>query len=199
MPKKRKIITLYIQLDGISPPIWRRIAVNGAVSLRMFHSIIQVAFGWANTHLHEFAIDETIYGMPSEDDDFARGIEDAKEVHDDRNITLQRVLSRAKTFNYLYDFGDRWTHIIHVEKIAFKPECLNEAIILDGQRAGPPEDFGGVMGYEEALAGIASRRRDTGVETYPETNAGRFDPESFDRRIANVALLRLVTDQWGER
>ena len=51
---------------------------------------------------------------------------------------------------YEYDFGDSWRHRIVLEKVVIdreggfaRPECV------DGERAAPPEDVGGVGGFEE--------------------------------------------------
>lgn len=51
---------------------------------------------------------------------------------------------------YIYDFGDDWTHKITLEEItdakALKASCI------DGKGACPPEDCGGVWGYEDLKA-----------------------------------------------
>ena len=36
--------------------IWRRILVHGGSSIAQLHDIIQIAFGWSDTHLHRFRI-----------------------------------------------------------------------------------------------------------------------------------------------
>jgi len=45
MAKNNSVITLRINIADITPPIWRRIAVDGDLSLRALHHIIQAAFG----------------------------------------------------------------------------------------------------------------------------------------------------------
>jgi len=50
--------------DGIKPPIWRRLLVDGASTLDHVHAVIQAAFGWWNYHLHEFEVDGRRYGVP---------------------------------------------------------------------------------------------------------------------------------------
>lgn len=66
--------------------------------------------------------------------------------------SLEKVAPEEKCkFVYEYDFGDCWEHAIVVEKILpfeagkVYPECIK------GKRACPPEDVGGVWGYEEFL------------------------------------------------
>ena len=48
---------------GFKPPVWRRIVVDGNITLRSLHHVFQAAFGWTDSHLHEFAIDNTSYRM----------------------------------------------------------------------------------------------------------------------------------------
>jgi hypothetical protein len=55
-------VTLHPQ--GVSPPIWRRLWVDGSVSLAKLHHFLQAAFGWHDAHLHEFKIGEVLYREP---------------------------------------------------------------------------------------------------------------------------------------
>ncbi len=45
---------LRVVLLGTEPPIWRRLQVPGHASLAWLHTILQVAMGWTNSHLHHF-------------------------------------------------------------------------------------------------------------------------------------------------
>ena len=63
MPKSFQRFTLNVELQNIDPPIWRRIEVEGTESRRKLHHILQAAFGWEDTHLHDFLIDGMTYAM----------------------------------------------------------------------------------------------------------------------------------------
>ena len=53
---------------------------------------------------------------------------------------------------YEYDFGDSWDHLITVERILpADPAVAPRAECLEGARACPPEDCGGVGGYADLL------------------------------------------------
>ena len=51
---------------------------------------------------------------------------------------------------YVYDSGDDWQHKIELEKIIDDYE-FGYPTILEGDGACPPEDVGGIPGYEEFL------------------------------------------------
>ena len=90
------------------------------------------------------------------------------------------------SFAYLYDFGDGWMHEVRYEK-QMPPEPGTEyPRCLDGARACPPEDVGGVWGYEEFLTAIADPNNDQHEELSewsPGFDAEKFDPEEASRRM----------------
>ena len=71
---------LKVTLQGIKPPIWRRLLVDGAASLDEVHDVIQAAFGWWNYHLYEFEVGRTRYAIPDPDWDFGPPARDAPRV-----------------------------------------------------------------------------------------------------------------------
>ncbi|MDB5794349.1 MAG: plasmid pRiA4b ORF-3-like family protein [Noviherbaspirillum sp.] len=199
MATQHKVIPLHITIDGIDPPIWRKVALDGDMTLRTLHHVIQAAFGWADAHLHEFVVEEQTYSM-LDNDNVLDMIEDPDQIPlDDRKAKLQRLVYPGQTFTYLYDFGDNWTHLIKVEKIETRMQKMGAAYIIDGGRAGPPEDVGGVHGYEDFLNAIKNRRRSQEARDYLQWVDGEFEPEAFDRRIANNALLRMAWNGWGKK
>ncbi|MGF6923398.1 plasmid pRiA4b ORF-3 family protein [Paraburkholderia sp. 40] len=119
------------------------------------------------------------------------------EMTDDRNARLHRLIFQGARFLYRYDFGDGRHHDIHVEEAArIDQEPYSEAWVLAGQRACPPEDVGGTYGYDEMLR-VLSQEPDSDEAHDYRTWAGEdFDPELFDRRAANAALLRMGRNGW---
>jgi hypothetical protein len=137
---------LKISLRGAKPPIWRRVLVPAAVTLADLHQIIQCAMGWQNSHLHLFEVGEERFGTPDP--------EDLLELRDERRARLSDVAPQAGArVLYEYDFGDSWEHDIVVEKVF--DEAIPEAVCLAGRRACPPEDSGGIRGYERLLQVLA--------------------------------------------
>jgi hypothetical protein len=178
-----KIYQMRIDLKYSKPPIWRRIQVPGQTRLDRLHLIIQTVMGWDNYHLHQFVVDETYYGEPHPDY--------FHEVNDERRYTLGQIANREGfKFSYEYDFGDYWQHDLRVEKIlppepeATYPRCIK------GKRACPPEDVGGIWGYDDFLAAIKDPNHDE-HRAMLDWVGGQFDPEAFDLDEINAALRQL--------
>lgn len=188
MPKRqapaiKEVYQLKITLRDVRPPIWRRVLVTDATNLNQLHWIIQIAMGWTNSHLHQFIIDEEYYSEPMlEVDDWG------PEIKNEKRVRLSALsLEPKRKFTYEYDFGDSWQHEILVEKVlapeagARYPQCIG------GKRACPPEDCGGVWGYERFLEVIKDEDDPEHEETL-EWVGGSFDPEAFSAEEANEAL-----------
>jgi hypothetical protein len=140
--KSLKMYQLKITINDITPPIWRRILVSEHISLYKLHHIIQETFGWSNYHLYYFGEETSKIGDPVLWDD--------KETQPDRLITIRRVLNpEHPTLSYTYDMGDNWVHTIVLEQVL--PTMKTQRKCIGGERRCPPEDCGGIPGYENIL------------------------------------------------
>ncbi len=178
--KAEQILQLKISLDDISPPIWRRVLVPDSMTLGELHSVIQIAMGWTNSHLHEFRVHGVSYGEPD--------LEFLDDMFDEWDTRLSDLALREKLrFKYTYDFGDGWDHSVVVEKFLPVDKTLQYPLCVKGKRSCPPEDCGGSWGY----AGLLETLNDP---TDPEHDEMRewigedFDPEEFDLDDVNVML-----------
>ncbi len=177
-PRATAIVELTVTLEGADPAIWRRLRVAATTTLNHLHEIIQVAMGWHNYHLHMFEIGTVLYG-------------DLEDVHgrtlgDENSVTLGDVAKAAPEFKYEYDFGDSWGHHIRIVQVVSSIGVM-KAELLDGARACPPEDCGGVWGYEHLLEVLAN----PAAEEFEELRlwvGGEFDPEAFDLATTNANL-----------
>lgn len=186
------LYTLHIQLEPleINPPIWRRIRVSGDCTLRKLHHFIQAAMGWHSCHLHEFNLGSQRY-MPLD----AEFMDDGR-VKDDRKFKIRRLLQDGDRLRYLYDFGDGWQHVIAVESSEPCDFTGSWCEVIDGARACPPENVGGVGGYESFLEAISDPQSGLGKEAV-DWAGGAFDPEAFNRPAANAAVQRIANNFWG--
>lgn len=166
-----------ITLLGSKPAIWRRIQVQDC-TLDKLHEHIQTAMGWTNSHLHHFLINGRRYGDPELlGDEF----EDFEGIDSTRTMIGEIVPTTGKlfAFRYEYDFGDGWEHEILFEgrppldKSQRYPQCV------DGKRACPPEDVGGVWGYQDFLKAIANPKHER-HEEFLEWWGGPFSADAFD-------------------
>lgn len=170
---------LKISLKGIRPPIWRRVVVPGYATLGKLHEIIQAAMGWEDYHLHEFIAAGTSFASKDADEFLPS--------KNERSYRLWDVVGEPKDrLRYVYDFGDYWEHDIVVEKVLPIDEVGRRATCIKGKRACPPEDVGGVYGYEHYLEAI----QDPDHPEHGELREwrGDFDPEAFDLEAANAAV-----------
>lgn len=199
MAKQHTVIVLRITIADIAPPIWRRIVVDSDISLRALHHIIQAAFGWNSSHLHDYRIDGRHYCMLDNEHIVAGNLGSKEQQFDDRKGKLNSLLHPGQRFTYQYDFGDSWDHEIEVEQIEVAPEPMGGAYIVDGARACPPEDVGGSWGYSDILKALKTKPRNQQAKDFLEWVGGSFDPELFDKRAANAALSRLAWNGWGKK
>jgi Plasmid pRiA4b ORF-3-like protein len=171
-----------IALLDYQPEIWRRLLVPAAVSLDQFHMVLQEAMGWTNSHLHQFLIGDSRYGMHADDW--------ADDELDEAEYQLSGVARGGDRFVYVYDFGDSWEHEVLVERASSTRPPLKCAVCLDGANACPPEDCGGPGGYGGLLEALADPAHEDHEDLLMWAGA-QFDPAAFDLAAANAALQRL--------
>jgi hypothetical protein len=181
-------LVLRATIAEIEPVIWRKVSVPDRYSLRQLHRVFQLAFGWLDYHLYEFRFGVRRFEEP---DPEAKG-EDAAAT-----ILRDLDLRAGATFEYLYDFGDGWVHEVRVEDVVPTPaEEVDHPLprLLDGERAGPPEDVGGAPGYENFIEAINDSMHPQHAELRTWVGEG-YDPERFDRWATDRAIA--LAAAWG--
>jgi hypothetical protein len=183
--QRTEIYQLKVTLRGSHPAIWRQFQVRSDITLAKLHNTLQIVMGWTNTHLHRFLIRGKQYGIPDEGDMVLR------KMIDGRKHRLSDVVKgQAPRFTYEYDFGDGWQHELLVEN-SLSPEAgVWYPICLTGARACPPEDVGGMAGYESLLEALQNPHHPQ-HEEFLEWIGDGFDPEAFDVNEVNRKLRRL--------
>jgi len=173
-----------VVLRDSQPSIWRRIVVRSDLSLRTIHNVLQVVMGWTNSHMHQFLIKEKSYGFPDPDGEL--------EMIDDSKVRLEQLVTgKGQCLTYEYDFGDSWDHYLSVEEVLPMDNDKPPALCLAGSRACPPEDVGGMGGYENFLNIIRAPNHAEYEDTLRWVG-GAFDPEAFDLNAVNQQLQRTV-------
>jgi tetratricopeptide (TPR) repeat protein len=183
-PERR--LLLHVELEGIEPPIWRRLEVENSLSFAELHDILQTAMGWDDAHLHEFIVGKYRIGPTTE----VEAAWDEPALPGDE-VELGQVIGRRKSFRYLYDFGDGWSHRITIEQRLPSTPTERPAALLAGKRACPPEDCGGVPGYYRLLDAQAEPDSDENRETLEWL--GDYKPEAFNLASLRKAVASLFT------
>lgn len=178
--KFERVFQFKVTLKGVKPAVWRRFLVPESYTFWDLHVAIQDVFGWDDYHLHEFELMN-----PESGEIAAIGIPEGMGLFE-REILAgwkQRISAWfSKDYRsalYTYDFGDEWEHLVKLEKILPREAKKKYPVCVDGKRACPPEDCGGVWGYRDFLKVL----KDPDNEAYEDMLnwvGGKFDPEHFD-------------------
>jgi hypothetical protein len=185
------VISAEVHIIDIEPGISRTLELPVKLNLAQLHEVLQAAFGWTDSHLHQFNVGGLIIGAPEFDED---GLSDhrtfeASEVRL-QDLTFPYDEDPQLSILYEYDFGDYWRHLLILRRIPRQigvdyPRCLA------GSRSGPPENVGGCSGY----AGFLEAWIDPEHEEHKAVRrwVGRkFDPERFDLDATNKTIARAM-------
>lgn len=181
----------YIELKESKPVVWRRIVVPADYTFYQLHMAIQGAFGWENCHLFQFSEngigDNTCYAEV-----FDNMVTDFVTLNA-RKTKMSKVFKKVnQSYTYIYDFGDYWAHNLTLEKISdeeiYRPFCI------EGGGACPPEDVGGIIGYQELLKIFSTPRHPEKagyIEWLGLAPGEKWDPAFFSIREVNKRMALL--------
>lgn len=191
------VLQIRVTLDEVEPEIWRVVEIGGDRTLTELHDALQIAMGWTDSHLHLFEHPDgrcwtNLAHNPESDDD------------DERLVTVAEALD-AGHLMYDYDFGDSWRH--RLDLVQSIPGDGTRVVLVAGARSAPPEDCGGVPGYEELLKTLAdpSAEDHDAVTVWasdsrsPWAESKPFDPDALDVDAVNRRLQRRFERETGTR
>jgi len=189
-----QVYQLKVLLEGTNPTVYRTIEIEESATFYKLHAVIQIAFDWYNAHLHEFRKKDLLISDP----DFYKEVYDFedKNILDEKQIKISEVLKTPKDrIRYLYDFGDSWGHIVTLEKIIDAKEGVVYPRCIRGKRCAPPEDVGGVWGFED-FKEIMANPNHKEYEEYKEWYGGKFEPEEIDLEEINDKLQDFMKEKF---
>jgi hypothetical protein len=164
------------------------------ITFNKLHKLIQAAFGWHDYHLFNFHFGDVVGDMP--DPDYGPGeiYGDTKQMNA-RRTKIDDLFVERKQCVYTYGFGDNWEHEVLMEEIVPGEEGQHYPLCIGGERSRPPEDVGGVSGYERFLSTITDPEdpeHDEYLEWAEKDTGGRkFYPEYFSINEVNRALKKI--------
>ena len=146
--------------------------------------------GWEDAHLHEFCIQHPLadqvvrIGVPT-----AQLFEDEKPCLSGRKELVSTYFERSMTampVRYVYDLGDDWQHVVTLEDIWPAEDDLVYPRCVAGERACPPEDCGGMRGYQEFREAILDPTH-AEHRSIIEWCGGKFEPDYFNPKSVSFA------------
>jgi hypothetical protein len=185
-PKGNVPIIYHFKISLRETNIYRVFKVSDRITFKKLHKIIQVVMGWEDYHLYEFKYGPTVIGIP--DDEYF--IEDSFHMDTSKTKLSSLNLAPKDVLIYNYDFGDDWSHLLEVEAAYYSqggkviPECL------DGKMACPPEDVGGIGGFQHFLE-VLKNPEDEQYEHFNEWSGGEYDASYFNIEEVNKRLEKL--------
>ncbi|GAA0591942.1 hypothetical protein GCM10009001_05110 [Virgibacillus siamensis] len=202
-----RAVEVNVQLMLETREVWRRMVIPLNRTFPQLHKILQEAFGWWNSHLHEFYVFERLQreaglsynhpGLMSDGTQALVNLVSNQEAFDypdeipmqlEAGIKLSEYLPAAKQLIYVYDFGDDWRHRIDVMDV-IESYPSNHPVCLDGTGEAPPEDVGGEGGYADFLAIMDNPEHPD--HAHMKRWAGSQLYEAFDLKRINRILKRL--------
>ena len=192
---RSQLYSLKVSLNGITPPIWRRLICPVDAPLELLSVVIQEAFGWDGSHLYKFKIGKTEYNCDAE-------MFEGEEAHIQTEgpsvaeVTLLSLdLKKGDQFEYHYDFGDDWKHTVIVEEQRDARVLEPEFGCRAGEQSAPFEDCGGIVGYQEILAAKQDKNHPKRQAHNVMYDLDSFDPSQFDVASVNERIqIELMLD-----
>jgi hypothetical protein len=122
---------------GLAPIFRAQAAGSGAsLTLRELRGVSQVVMGWEGIHLFQFMLRTRRFGS----------LELAARSPD---VPLSELCLRVGArFRYEYDLNGPWEHEVRLESRHEAGPQRTYPICLDGDGSCPPEDCGGVNGFQ---------------------------------------------------
>jgi len=163
-----------VRLVGVKPPIFRRFLLTTRATFDDLHLAIQDACGWDNDHLYGFrktARGPAIAGVP-DDSSMGSSDPDATKV----SLASWFSLTGNRACVYEYDFGDGWLHDVKLETVEQHDGTWRRRL-LDGARAFPPEDCGGLGGYDGCVDVVTTGEDPNQLAEW----LSNWKPENFDQ------------------
>lgn len=208
-PRRRDVVVyrIRVDIDDSAPTIWRRLDVRSNVTLDMLHQVLQVAFDWTDSHLHRFSLGGGAFDRGSQlflcpydvdnkdwPDDDEHGIPAAE-------TRLDETLSEpGDVLLYLYDYGDNWQLTLRLEEVLPAESDCPAALVIDGERAAPPEDCGHLVDADS----LSEVLPDPALFEAERINRGFSDPyfvlreAGVDARLVDLVHRLRFTPQGGE-
>lgn len=183
-----------LRLDGCE--CWREVLVPASMTFFDFHVVLQECFMWYGAHLFCFCATlpggrQVQMGEPDpwgEDPVYREGryerfmpVEPFPELLVSRETELGDVFPKTRTARYYYDYGDDWIHDVKLVR-TYRGTRINDPQLWNGAGDAPPEDVGGIPGYERFMTVIADPDTDEFADMAAWAREQRWDRFALDKQ-----------------
>jgi hypothetical protein len=177
------VLQLRVEVEGLAPPVWRRVLVSDRAALLELHDVIQAVYGQDERTMHRVTVD----GVTWRD---AESAEPGTLTTDAATLDTLHVGPGSRLVHESEGGVEAWRHVVTVEER--QPRLVGQRIpaCLAAGGASPPEGIdspGRYRAMREALDRPADPRLGEVREWIPEG----FDPEYADLNAINAALAEV--------
>lgn len=186
-----KYLRCKVHLEGIEPEIWRMFLVDATTNCYLLHEVLVDVMGWEGDKLYLFKKGKRLITEPEDD------LENGQKMEDSLLIPISEIFKDpGDTVSYVYDMEDEWFHSIEFVGVEEKKESFLGRC-LEGERACPPEDCGGVTGYMEILEAMKSPNSKE-FKDFVDWYGYPFAPEQFQAEVVNRDLEEIEIEMEEE-
>lgn len=178
------IFQLRIELAGITPTIWRRVAVSSRASLHELHGVVQHALGRDEAAAYWFTVDGVRYHDPAE------GEPGGPPTSDGVALEVLELHPGAMIDHLAETDGEPWRHRITLEQATPRRVGQRLPTCLAAGRAAPPDDCDGPTRYNALLESLGAPLDPRAAELR-EWLPDDFDPEWVDLTAVNARLAKV--------
>ena len=193
--KPRKKYVLRLELDCSTEfKIWRGIICPSNIRLSYLSEFLVRTMGWVGYHEHQFTDKDGVeYVSTNFMENFDEYGPHEGEYRDFSEWTLGDVLQKkGDHMTWTYDLGDSFTHTLTLREVhrymrrnGVAPDP--EYCITGGGNSCPPDDVGGIYGYEHMLE-VLKNPDDEEYQEYKDWLPDGFDPKRFNIHDARLRV-----------
>lgn len=207
--QERNYLVQVAMVMSSDPTITRTLSLPPSLTFAKFHEVIQIAFGWANCHMHTFTV-----SYSSQPEGWPRPVLILQKIYDDddmgiepkpqkeENWTLADVFEKTEwdgkagrmgdgtvSLQYEYDMGDGWEHQILLfgraqpglhREFGLKEDGRKRVLCLDGQGHPCAEDCGSTGGWENLKKEFKKQKGDRYLKDWYKNTCANGDPKGLD-------------------
>ncbi|KAI4159892.1 MAG: hypothetical protein LQ342_006220 [Letrouitia transgressa] len=189
-------------MNSSDPMINRVLSVPPNINFAQLHMVLQIAFGWAECHMHTFSVElvqfasghkKPVLLLQRYADEAAFACLDLKP-EEETLFKLSDVLEKEEwkgkvSITYEYDMGDGWQHDITVlgradaglhAMLGAPEEAEVKVLCLSGEGHPCAEDCGGEPGWEGLKEAFKKRNGDKGLREWYKTVCSNGDRKGLD-------------------